>query len=256
MRAKLGRRHYRNIRKALAACPDEQLKFVWYDHEKSIFVADAHCKGTAHCAGNSIYVNIERDSLNPVAPYYDTFHEVGHALDGLGKHSMWTRNKTSENKNAVPDLRRISLAYEDGKFPVTISTEVYALAKSIQDRRNCSYSAACDYIQNDVNNRFSKPQRRELSDILCGATNGKIDCGFGHFQRGYWTQAALATEAFADITVATIAHPEGLAAIKQYLPQSYGVYQEIVGFLVDSSKRSGKDEFFKTGQISSQRNVR
>ena len=54
LRYKLGRRHYRNIRKALAACPDEKLKFVWYDHEKSIFVADAHFRRTACCAGSHI----------------------------------------------------------------------------------------------------------------------------------------------------------------------------------------------------------
>ena len=245
LRYKIGKRHFRNIRKALDACPDEKLKFVWYDHEKSIFVADAHCKGTAHCAGNSIYVNIEQDSLNPIVPYYDTFHEVGHALDGLGAHSLWSRNKTGENKNNVPDLRRISLAYKDGKFPSTISTEVYAWIKSIRDRHNCSYSGACYEIQNKINNRFSKRQRRDLSDILNGATNGKIDCGFGHFQRGYWTQETLATEAFAEMTAATIANPESLAVIKRYLPQSYDVYQEIIGFLVDHSKTRWKDEFFK-----------
>ena len=191
-----------------------------------------------------IYVDIEQDSIDPRIPYYATFHEAGHAIDHLGGFIKPIRNKTSENKNNVPDLRRISIKYEDRKFPTTISTEVYAWIKSIRDRRNCSYSAACDEIQNEINHRFSKTQRRELSDILNGATNGRIDCGFGHFERGYWTQETLATEAFAGMTAATIANPEGLTIVKQYLPQSYGVYKEIIDFLVDHSHTRWKDEFF------------
>ena len=78
-------------------------------------------------------------------------------------------------------------------------------------------------------------QYGDLSDILEGATRGKIRCGIGHGAGSYWTTRSyngidwgLATEAFAEMTSATMTSPESLATIKKYLPKSYAMYEDML----------------------------
>ena len=83
----------------------------------------------------------------------------------------------------------------------------------------------------------AKPGYRygDLSDILEGATRGKIRCGIGHGGGSYWTTRTyngidwgLGTEAFAEMTSATMTSPESLATIKKYLPKSYAMYEDML----------------------------
>jgi CTP-dependent riboflavin kinase len=81
--------------------------------------------------------------------------------------------------------------------------------------------------------------KADLSDILEGATNGRISCGFGH-GKSYWTDRTygglkdgLATEAFAEMIDSSMACPESLEAIKKYLPKSYAVFEEMIEALVE-----------------------
>ena len=78
-------------------------------------------------------------------------------------------------------------------------------------------------------------QYGDLSDILEGATRGKIRCGIGHGGGSYWTTRTyngidwgLGTEAFAEMTSATMTSPESLATIKKYLPKSYAMYEDML----------------------------
>ena len=79
----------------------------------------------------------------------------------------------------------------------------------------------------------------DLSDMLEGATGGKISCGVG-YGKSYWksrgVDRALATEAFAEMTSAVVTNKESLETIKKYLPQSYAMYNDM---LKDIAEKGG-----------------
>ena len=82
---KFGKDHYDQIRDRVDACQSPDLQAAWDKYETQIKVAKANHQGGAYCQGNSIYVNIDADGKGRSwsAPYATTFHESGHAIDGL-----------------------------------------------------------------------------------------------------------------------------------------------------------------------------
>lgn len=72
-------------------------------------------------------------------------------------------------------------------------------------------------------------QKADLSDIFGGATGNKVDGGWGH-RTSYWDKGggALAREAFAEFYSAHIGNPESLAVLKQYLPKSAEIFEDII----------------------------
>lgn len=74
----------------------------------------------------------------------------------------------------------------------------------------------------------------DLADMISGATDGQIQSGMGHDPE-YWVdgtyngvKCALAAEAFAGMTCATLTNPKSHALIKKYLPKSYSIYEEML----------------------------
>ena len=72
-------------------------------------------------------------------------------------------------------------------------------------------------------------QKADLSDIFEGATGARVNGGWGH-GKSYWDSGnkALAKEAFAEFFSANISNPESLAVLKQYLPKSASVFEDII----------------------------
>jgi SPP1 gp7 family putative phage head morphogenesis protein len=252
---KFGKEHYDEIRDRVDACENADLQKVWDAYEGKITVADPHHRGGAYCSGNNIYVNIETDAKGKSwsSPYATTFHESGHAIDGLTAHFGSTNGQW-----------HLSSTYKDGLFPKTIKEEVDDLVKSIladmkDHKDDFSYwvqkgwmsQNTADYylkyggfkvkksyayaaLQNEIKS-LSPLQYGDLSDILEGATRGKIQCGIGHGGGSYWTNRTyngvewgLGTEAFAEMTSATMTSPESLETIKKYLPKSYAMYEDML----------------------------
>lgn len=252
---KFGKEHYDEIRDRVDACENADLQKVWDAYEGKITVADPHHRGGAYCSGNNIYVNIETDAKGRSwsSPYATTFHESGHAIDGLTAHFGSTNGQW-----------HLSSTYKDGLFPKTIKEEVGDLVKSIladmkDHKDDFSYwvqkgwmsQNTADYylkyggfkvkksyayaaLQNEIKS-LSPLQYGDLSDILEGATRGKIQCGIGHGGGSYWTNRTyngvewgLGTEAFAEMTSATMTSPESLETIKKYLPKSYAMYEDML----------------------------
>lgn len=252
---KFGKEHYDEIRDRVDACENSDLQKVWDAYEGQITVADPHHRGGAYCSGNNIYVNIETDAKGRSwsSSYATTFHESGHAIDGLTAHFG--------NANGQWHL---SSTYKNGLFPKTIKEEVDDLVKSIltdmkdhkddflywvqkgwMTQNTADYylkyggfkvkkSYAYAALQNEIKS-LSPLQYGDLSDILEGATRGKIQCGIGHGGGSYWTNRTyngvewgLGTEAFAEMTSATMTSPESLKTIKKYLPKSYAMYEDML----------------------------
>lgn len=252
---KFGKDHYDQIRDRVDACQSSNLQKVWDAYEGKIKVADPHYNGGAYCSGNNIYVGINKDAKGRkyFSPYSTTFHESGHAIDGLAAqlgspNGQW----------------HFSSTYKDGLFPKTIKEEVDDWVKSILSDMKAHKSdfqywvdkgwitqGWADYYASQANFKPIKSmafqavkqeiqgleplQMCDISDILEGATRGKIQCGVGPGGGSYWTNRAyngidwgLGTEAFAEMTSASMTCPESLETIKKYLPKSYAMYEDML----------------------------
>lgn len=251
---KFGKDHYDQIRDHVDACANPDLQAIWNKYESQIKVANANHQGGAYCSGNNIYLNIGVDAKGRSwnAPYATTFHESGHAIDGL-----------TAQFGVANGQWHLSSTYMDGAFPKTIKAEVndwvnsvlsdmkahqndlqYFVQKGWMAQSTADYytahggfkvrkSYAYGAVRAEVKS-LSQLQYGDLSDILEGATRTKISCGIGH-GGSYWTNRiyngvewGLATEAFAEMTSATMTCPESLATIKKYLPKSYAMYEDML----------------------------
>lgn len=260
MAQKVGKNHFDNIRDKVDGCQNDDLRTVWNTFESQIKVADAHYHGRSFASGGTINITIGSDAKGNSynAPYAVTFHESGHAIDCFtapmgGKSGQWF----------------ISSSYKDGLFPKTIKAEVsdwvnavykemkahkddfqYWIDQNWIDSNTAAYysnsswfkmskSLAYKAIQNQLS-ALNWLQKGDISDILEGATRMKICLGVGH-GAAYWTNRVydgidfgLGTEAFAEMTSASMTCPESLAVIQKYLPKSYAVYKEIIKMIAEN----------------------
>lgn len=249
---KCGTAFYDALRDKVDTCGNPDLQSVWLAHESEIRVEDTAFNG-GEARGTRIYIDLKSDTKGSSfeAPQAVTAHEGGHAID-------------SACKDRLPSTRwgdrHFSSRYQDGLFPKTITDEVmemvnqeYARIKAefaehkddtewLRSQHRVTYwgevlKPSKDEAYAAVQKMFLKlpdRARSDISDMLEGATSGKIRCGFGH-GTSYWRKRTydglkdgLATEAFAEMTSAELTNPESLAVIKQYLPKSYGVYCEML----------------------------
>lgn len=258
---KFGKEHYDQICDRAEKCPNQDLQKVWAHYEKNIAVGDANNRGTAYCSGNKIYLNIDGVAKGNSyhTPYSTLFHEAGHAIDGLAAQLGEANGQW-----------HFSSTYQDGLFPQTIKAEVDDWVKAILADMK-AHKADWDYwleqgwigqesaalyashpelkitksmayvaVQREITS-LSLMQYTDISDILEGATRGKIRCGIGHGGGSYWTKRSyngvewgLGTEAFAEMVSATMSNPESLATIKKYLPKSYALFEEMLSVLADN----------------------
>ena len=94
-------------------------------------------------------------------------------------------------------------------------------------------------IQKEVKS-LTPLQYGDLSDILEGATRGKIQCGIGHGAGSYWTTRSyngidwgLATEAFAEMTSATMTFPGKFGNYQEVFAQILWVYEDMLKLIAN-----------------------
>ena len=235
-------------------CDNEDLKKVWQQYQAKIKAKDPNFRGHAHHSLGSIYVNKNKDAKGSSweKPYEVTYHESGHAIDFFARELA--------GSNAITSM--YSSAYENGAFPASIRNEVASLVSAkdaelkaafklhkddyewlhnngfisdysygFYERNGQFLGGAPKYSKQMAYNAIEKEVKEiaggmtaygDLSDMLEGATGGKISCGVGH-GKSYWSKLgadrALGTEAFAEMTSATITNEESLEVIKKYLPK-------------------------------------
>lgn len=160
-------------------------------------------------------------------------------LDGLcndGMLSVSTYNmmqmKAIEYKRvASPDFDAAEYGYtaDDVKRVKGYKKEVAAaVRKDPQYKAAIAKRRAYQEVTNEIR-ALTDAQKADLSDIFEGATGGKVNGGWGH-GKSYWDNGnrALAKEAFAEFYSAQISNPESLAILKQYLPKSAAVFEDII----------------------------
>ena len=108
-------------------------------------------------------------------------------------------------------------------------TELKALIKDLKKESFVKVRKAQAYnrVQEEVK-KLDNLHKHDLSDILEGATRGKIQCGWGH-GLSYWKDAtSLPIEAFAEFFSAHMSCKESLETLRKYLPKSSKVFEEML----------------------------
>lgn len=258
-----GSDYYDDMIDLVDACENDDLKYVWQTYQSEIGAKDPNYRGRAYASVGNIHVS-KNDAKGSSwdAPYAVTFHESGHAIDFLAKDLADT--------NGLKLM--YSSAYKDGLFPATIRDEVAEMVKTkdvelkalfkehakdyawlhengfisdyswhVYETRGQFFGGEPKYSKSFAYAAIQKEIKdiagggmaiSDLSDMLEGATDGRIRCGYGHgvsyWKKIFGVDEKLGTEAFAEMTSATVTNKESLNVIKQYLPKSYQVYQDMI----------------------------
>lgn len=249
----LGSDEYEKMLKTMDEhCSEESVRKMWDMFEEGID-GDFAYKGHEYCSGSRIYVNVAKDAKGSdwQSPFQVICHESGHMID-------------SKSKKLDGKIRGwgISSKYQDGVFQKTLKEEIMDRINAIDKRMKAEYKehkddfdwlekngyinswtgAVSKYSKSKAYHEFekeirsiSRSARGDISDIVEGATKGKVKAGFGH-GNSYWKDDEnLALEAFAEMTDATLVNPENLEQIEKYVPKSYEIYLEIVDLIVKGS---------------------
>ena len=269
----LGKDTYDDWHDKIENCSNQNLSKVVKNLENKIEVGNSQEKN-AFCVGNTIFLDKETNMKgrflwnNESDEYmYDTtnqtlFHESGHAIDYMISRDVLKNGRI-----------HYSVLYENGVFPETIQKEIMDRVNDIDKKLKAEFKLNrnnpdwlykngiidhWDYdhwIKNGVQHeyttvRYSKEMAYKalekevysmgadyygnLSDILEGATRGKIQCGVGH-GKSYWDKrmigslnGGLAKEAFAEMIDSTLSNPKQLEAIKKYIPKSYELFEKMI----------------------------
>lgn len=248
---------------AVAAQGDEKSRKFWEKNVQHVGVAETNrTDGKAFCDWwRKIHLSLQTE-MNPVrldeTPFEVTFHEGFHAID------MFLGEKVSQSP-----FKMYSAIWENGRFPATIEAEVQRLVgehanrikelmankdvNGLKDELGLRWyryyfgyghgdvfefvkyekSMAYKALEHEVR-MLSDVERGRLSNVLSGATKGKINCGYAHTNK-YWRDGMengvntnLACEAAAEFFDTSMANKAGFDTMKKYLPKSYGVFMEML----------------------------
>gem|GEM_PF-5094221 len=258
-----GKEFYNTIMDIVENCSVEQVKNFYVQKINDVTIADINAKsGSINPKTGHVSLNLEKtksgssyQNSNQVA-----FHEIAHAQD-------WN---VAREKGLSIDKTCYSAYYKDSIFPKTIEAEVAGHIKTgaeIAKRYNYDYikmgkeghirmedvellyevgskrakeivgekvliKKVIGLSENDLNTRAV------ISDIINGATKGRVKLGVGH-PDSYWKtftkdeiNTGLSMEATADISEAVMANSKALNLVKIVIPKSYEVYLEMVEDMV------------------------
>ncbi|MDP0489312.1 MAG: hypothetical protein Q7K36_07315, partial [Fusobacterium sp. JB020] len=265
---KIGSEHYDKVHDIIDKCPNEKLKRVWEKYEKDINIGKTNYTGTPHYSPmkENINFNLNLDAKgNKSSTKYQTlFHESGHAIDS---------RIAKDKKSIVRKYVGYSNGYKDGIFPDTLEKEINGILlryeneilkemedhitdyKWLADRKYMDYFDYQKWVNKGIKPRKPRYKKRfaynklrielkqipidevgNISDIIDGATYGKVNANIGH-GTSYWNKHkdfltdrnnGLGKEAFAEMFDATFVNEKNLNMIKKYVPKSYEIFLKMI----------------------------
>lgn len=242
---------------------DEIKKSVWLKYESQFKLLNGkYTRDGAHFTplGNGVNMNVAKDfSENKRGSMVTWFHEFGHNMDYLAderngryysstyKNGLFGSTIREEVNNFI-NKRHKELREEWKKASDELNLDWFhskGLAEYVKDKDGLkawlvvggSYKKRYTYeiIGNEVRS-MTDAQKCDLSDILEGVTGAKIQAGWGH-GKSYWKNTVegfrdtVSVEAFAEMYSAYMGNPDGLEILKQYLPESVKIFDEMIAEL-------------------------
>jgi len=207
--------------------PGKEIRDLWEKYKDGVLVDDPDYDGFEayyNPDSEAVTVNIEncRSGGEIGTPYQVAFHEFGHNIDFKMNEKI-----NGDNSMAYSESYKDGLLGKTAKDEAAAFIEKYRLQMEQGMGRSVSAEEACEKISEELWEKIPGIERYDLSDIFEGATNGKINLGAGHGM-GYWEAHNNSTEIFAEIFSASVCNKGSLNAIKEYFPETYKVFKEIV----------------------------
>lgn len=211
---KLKKRDVKGIEEVFQSLPESVAHklYVKYEHRLKLYTANKK-KGTAYYKptgrGQGVNIDFAADKKDyPGTPKHSTwFHEFAHNIDYLMEPAKYSN---------------YSSTYKNGAFGAAIMKDYQNLKKQYGTDANISRQLR----------KLSRAERCDISDILHGSSNERVDGGFGHYhdpnEESYWNNPShLPGEAFANITSAYISNEKSLNQLQKWLPETMKVYNEM-----------------------------
>lgn len=257
-----------NVLAKIIDAADGPAKQLYLANERAFKVPNVfHGKGTSYYNPNSDTVTINLDTVfgvnkeNP-KPIGDTwFHEFGHNIDHLSsssglmyysfeyQHGAFIMSLMDEASTCVRETREHYADIVGSAIKSKDKSMLSAMASKGIISEIDKMDAQDDIITDARIAELCKPtlsKARKLvaaklssmpldttiavSDIMNGATFGKVRDGWYHPGRGYWDLAGehLATEAFAEIFAAHISTPQAWDTALIYFPESCAMFETML----------------------------
>lgn len=218
---------------------DDDVKSVWNKYQGKFKTSDPNYSGNRAFyspASGSVTLNIGKvangDSAH--APYQTLFHEYGHMTDylaGVDKMSGGGFFAFTEMFDGVDANGNIITAdrSKGGLLGRTAKQDLKNLINATKNKHGVTRKPeAAQLLISEINAKYSLLERTDVSDMLEGAGIGiAYPCGVGHGAK-YWKGRDNGKEIFAEIISAEIAHPKSLECIKEYFPETYKVFRQML----------------------------
>lgn len=271
----VGKDYYDDLHDKVVNSPNQNLSEIWKNYEDDFSIVNgqggAYFSGATekiHISRRELDEEFSKDylpdgtfrSLKAREKNQVMFHEAGHNIDYLlgGKNQLdyySTQYKngtfpeliTKEINDRIDEIDRImkddfkkhntDLKYLKEKGYIS-DWEVNFFKNSTpeQIKKFVKYSKtkAYDSFRKEISD-MGVDYNANLSDIVEGATYGKVRVNYGHGAK-YWkdrkrgnVNSGLAKEAFAEMVDSTFSNKKQLEGIKKYLPKSYEMFEEMIG---------------------------
>ncbi|WP_283679941.1 minor capsid protein [Lentilactobacillus sp. Marseille-Q4993] len=226
----------------LAQAPEEMQR-LYYDNRDKFVIDSVDRKGGSYYSLGRIHFNPNdiESADHPSRNNIDTvFHEFAHAIDFDPTRRMEYVSKRYL-KTGIKEYPIEKTYQASGQTKYDLAASLRAEARQVTDGLYEKYGDLFtkanwkkEAIRGDSTNWH---QYSDVSDMIEGSTPEHLNLGFGHGP-GYWssrvtkslkgTNGMTEAEFFAECTSATVNNPRSLAQIKEWFPESYKIYEQIV----------------------------
>lgn len=228
-----GKKHSAAIRKQMENSPDE-VKRVWND-----CVGDFHCLDPKYRGDKAFYspgydgvkLNISKAAKGSdyQTPYQVVFHEYGHHADYILNRKYGTGDR----------IKAFSETYNGGVFGKTLKKEAKDAVEGFARKQGLFKDDSTEAIDwekaeqefcSHIKKELSLMQRSDISDMFEPIMSKKCayPFGIGH-GTNYWRSRDNGKEGFAEMYSAMVDNPESLEQIKRFFPESFKIFQKMLG---------------------------
>ena len=230
-----GKKHSKAIKKQIERAPDE-IRRAWNECVKDFHCLDPKYRGDKayYSPGyDGVKLNIVKAAKGSAYqnPYQVVFHEYGHHTDYIlnRKYGDGDRKKS------------FAETYKNGVFGKTLKKEArgaieeFARKQGIlkNDAQTIDWEKAEQEFCSHIKKELSLIQRSDISDMFEPIMSNKCayPFGVGH-GTNYWRNRDNGKEGFAEMYSAMVDNLESLEQIKRFFPESFKIFQEMLGVVI------------------------